>query len=189
MPGRGLDCPALRNFMLKHKTALMFLLFFAIGLAISMLLAQAAPPNTKNSSLPGILTGEHLRNKHYKRVVCMAPSAAESVFALGAGDRIVGLCSFCNYPPEAAQKKQLGGFFNPDFEKMLSLNPDLVIIQGRSEKVADFCLQQKIPLLRIQMSDIRNILADLRKLGIVLHCRDRAEKLCESIRTDLKKIQ
>ncbi|HEY4716796.1 MAG TPA: cobalamin-binding protein [bacterium] len=60
-------------------------------------------------------------------IVSLAPSITEILFALGAGERIVGITDFCDYPDEAKKKEKIGGFTNPNIEKILSLMPDLVI--------------------------------------------------------------
>lgn len=65
--------------------------------------------------------------KEYKRVVSIAPNITEIIYALGAGDKIVGRSSYCNYPKEAVKKESVGDLMNPDFEKIVSLKPDIVL--------------------------------------------------------------
>ncbi len=62
-----------------------------------------------------------------QRVVSLSPAVTEILFALGAGDLLVGRTDFCTYPPEAANIPSVGGISNLNIEKTLSLNPDLVI--------------------------------------------------------------
>jgi iron complex transport system substrate-binding protein len=62
-----------------------------------------------------------------RRVVSLAPNITEILFALGLGDRVVGVTRFCDYPPEARLRNKAGGFIDPDIEKIRALNPDLVI--------------------------------------------------------------
>lgn len=61
-----------------------------------------------------------------QRLVSLAPSMTEILFALGLGDRVVGVTTFCTYPPEAQQKTKIGGYVNSSEEKIVSLAPDLV---------------------------------------------------------------
>jgi iron complex transport system substrate-binding protein len=61
------------------------------------------------------------------RVVVLAPSATETVFGLGAGDRVVGACGQCDFPPEAARVPKVGGYLTPSVESVLGVRPDLVI--------------------------------------------------------------
>jgi len=68
-----------------------------------------------------------------RRIVSMAPSTTEILFALGLGDRVVGVTDYCNYPPEVNELKErdrltvIGGYWTPDVEKIVALGPDLVI--------------------------------------------------------------
>jgi len=62
-----------------------------------------------------------------RRIVSMAPSVTEILFALGLGERVVGVTDFCEFPQEAKAKAHVGGLLNPDIERILSLRPDLVV--------------------------------------------------------------
>jgi iron complex transport system substrate-binding protein len=66
-----------------------------------------------------------------RRIVSLVPSATETLFALGAGDRVVGVSAFCDYPPEVTRLPRVGGLVNPSFEAIMALHPDaLVGVQG-----------------------------------------------------------
>ena len=62
-----------------------------------------------------------------KRIVSMAPSITEILFALGLDEEIVGVTDFCDYPEAALTKQRVGGFVNPSIEKIVSLKPDLIL--------------------------------------------------------------
>ncbi len=62
-----------------------------------------------------------------RRIVSLAPSVTETLFALGLGDRVVGDTDFCDYPPEARRKPHVGGPINPNIEAIAALHPDLVV--------------------------------------------------------------
>jgi len=57
----------------------------------------------------------------------MAPSCTEILFAVGAGESVVGVTEFCDYPPEVKEIKKIGGYSTPSFEKIVDLEPDLVV--------------------------------------------------------------
>lgn len=63
-----------------------------------------------------------------QRIIALAPSAAETLHVLGLSQRVVGVGDYVNWPPELASKKKLGGLFNPDFESIVALAPDLAIL-------------------------------------------------------------
>ena len=62
-----------------------------------------------------------------RRIVSLSPSMTETLFAVGAGDRLVGRSRFCDYPPEVARVPAVGGFMDVDLETVLMLSPDLVV--------------------------------------------------------------
>ena len=63
----------------------------------------------------------------YHRIISLSPGLTETLFAVGAGDRVVGVTRFCNWPPEAAARPKVGGFLDPNFEAMVALRPDLIV--------------------------------------------------------------
>ena len=67
---------------------------------------------------------------HPHRLICLAPSITDTVYALGRGEDIVGITDYTKYPPEARQKPSVGGVINPSLEKLVSLKPDLVLAIG-----------------------------------------------------------
>ena len=70
-----------------------------------------------------------------QRIIPMAPNIVETVFALGAGDRVAGVSSYTIYPPEATEKPEVGALFDPNLERIVALDPDLIIIQQKHEQV------------------------------------------------------
>jgi len=67
-----------------------------------------------------------------ERIVSLSPAITEIIFSLGADNALVGVSSYCDWPIEARTKEKVGGFINPNIEKILSLNPDLVILSPNS---------------------------------------------------------
>ena len=63
-----------------------------------------------------------------ERIVSLAPSITECLFALGAADQVKGVTDFCNYPPEAGLKPHVGGMINPSIEAVVGLEPDLIVL-------------------------------------------------------------
>jgi len=124
-----------------------------------------------------------------RRVVTFAPNITESVFALGAGDRVVGVSDFSQYPPEAATRKRCGGDINPSFEALLALKPDLILVEGRAEKIHDFCRDNKIPIVSLTMNSIATIRSDLRLLGRTLGVTRTATSLTLQIDAELTSLR
>lgn len=90
---------------------------------------------TRGSWAVGVLTGcvavglvgARLSAAEPQRIVSLAPSITETVFALGAGERLVGVSTYCDYPPEAARIDRVGSFLTPNIEAIVAARPDLVI--------------------------------------------------------------
>src|SRR5687768_5948246 len=73
-------------------------------------------------------TGEHvIYGQNAKRIVSLAPSVTEMLYFLGFGSRVVGRSSYCNYPPEVLKVASVGGFVDASIEKIVSLEPDIVV--------------------------------------------------------------
>ena len=116
-----------------------------------------------------------------KRIVCASPAVAEIVFALGGGDRVVGVSEFTDWPPEAAAKPSIGGALSPNRERILALEPDLILAQGKSEALGAFAQARGIGFRTFPL----DTLADLRAaisgfaefLGVPARGRDLLEKM------------
>lgn len=96
-------------------------LYLLSGLLVTaMFLAPALAPKQQDRMKQAVLTSKP------QRIVSMSPGNTEIVFALGAGDRVVGVTSYSDYPEEAKTKPTIGGYHAPDVEKIVSLAPDVV---------------------------------------------------------------
>lgn len=112
--------------------------------------------------------------EHPQRIVSLAPSVTETLFALGFGDRVVGVTTYCNYPPEAQKVTKIGGFMNPSLEVILSQRPDLVIgVNGTTDPSTARALTRlgiKVKLISLATVDdiwlsINNVARSLRNPG------------------------
>jgi len=72
------------------------------------------------------------------RIISLAPSITEMLFSLHAGDDVVGVTDFCNYPPEATRKPRVGGITNPSMEAIVGLKPDLLLLSMEGNMRDDF---------------------------------------------------
>ena len=71
-----------------------------------------------------------------QRIVSLAPSNTEILFALGLADSVIAVTDFCNYPPEAEEKPSIGGFSTPNIEEIVALSPDMILATW---KMAETC--------------------------------------------------
>jgi iron complex transport system substrate-binding protein len=163
-------------------------LLFGLGILLSWAVYELDQHKPALRSSPSDLNRQNL-SPAYQRIICMIPSATESVFALGCGDRVVGVTDFCTYPGEANQKTRVGGFINPNYERILVLKPDLIITLGKSEKIANFCQRHGIAVLHVEMDSLSNIYIDWIRIGEALDCVDRAVELCNDTKDSLQIVR
>ncbi len=123
------------------------------------------------------------------RVVSLAPSATEMLFALGAGESVVGVTDRCDYPPEARQIGRVGGFGAPSVEKMLALAPDLVIATGLERPDATATLRRSgIRFLWLKTGSFTEMFESLRQIGREVDQRERAEQLVTAMQAELDAV-
>ena len=115
------------------------------------------------------------------RIISLAPSITETLFALGLGEKVVGVTSFCIYPPEVKGISKVGTFMDPNFEAILTLRPDLVIVLKEDTKVKSFVKNKGIAYLAIDNHDVKAILESISLIGKACGKGSEAELLHEQI--------
>jgi len=111
------------------------------------------------------------------RIVSLAPSATEILFALGAGDRVVGVSDYCAGPAAALARPRVGGYVNADFERIVALRPDLLVTVGRGPKLARFSASQGIPFRTLTMESVADVGRAIRELGEIVGLGGQAADL------------
>ncbi|MFO0773787.1 MAG: cobalamin-binding protein [Nitrospiraceae bacterium] len=118
-----------------------------------------------------------------RRIVSLAPSLTEILYAIGAGDRVVGVTEFCDFPPDAKTKPKVG-YAQPSLEALVALKPDLVVTPTEFLK-ADLVTQLerlKIPLMVLASETIDEIVDHVTTLGRMLNQGPTADAVAMSIR-------
>jgi iron complex transport system substrate-binding protein len=144
----------------------------ALAAAVFLLLAGCRRPEDRR--LPAATTPEPTP----RRVVSLAPSLTEIVFALGAGDTLVGVSEYSDYP-EAAKKIPRVGGLEVDAEKVAALRPDLVlaIAEGRGRAAVSALEAAGIPIAVLPSGSLDAVLEDIQAVGARLGRRTQAEEL------------
>ncbi|MDD3276633.1 MAG: helical backbone metal receptor [Kiritimatiellales bacterium] len=122
------------------------------------------------------------------RIVSIAPNTAEILYALGLGDSVVGVSSFTSYPPEAAQKPSVGGTYDPNFEMIVALQPDLVIGLETQKDIEALLKQLGIPFLGVAHEHISEILQSILTIGKACGAEKNAEALFQTLEKQIKKV-
>ena len=123
------------------------------------------------------------------RIISLVPSVTEMLFALGAGDRIVGVSTFDHYPPEVERRTRVGGLLDPDFERILSLRPDLVIVYGTQSGLLERLGRTRIPAFHYQHAALADISQTLRQVGDRIGRHDAAEALASDFERRIADIR
>jgi iron complex transport system substrate-binding protein len=139
--------------------------------------------------------------KRPERIVSLAPSCTEILFAVGAGDRVVGVTEYCDYPPEVVGKKNrgeigmIGGYSTPSFEKIVALQPDLVVgAHGNPDDVLYWLVDQSAhpgvtyPVYAQNPKDVEEIFEQLKVVGALTGCRAEADSLEHELRDRVEAI-
>ncbi len=116
---------------------------------------------------------------HAQRIICLAPSLTETVYALGLSDAIAGVTDYTTFPPEARTKPSVGGLVDPSMEKIMSLHPDLVLAMdeiNRKETV-DQLEHFGISVFVISPHGLQGILLSIQHIGEVLNRTSEARAL------------
>ncbi len=112
-----------------------------------------------------------------RRIISLAPSVTETLFALDLGDRVVGVTRYCDFPEAALAKAKVGGFLDPSYEAIVALEPDLVIVQQDSRDAESRLHQLRIATLRVDQHDVNGILASIRTIAAACGEPARGEAL------------
>jgi len=120
------------------------------------------------------------------RVVSLAPSLTEIVFALNRGDNLVGVTTHCDYPPAAGTKYKVGDFSNQSLERIILTRPDLVLVNlPEQTRIKNELEKLRIKTYNSSPETIEDILLDIRELGRILSAVLRADSLIDSLRREL----
>ncbi len=124
-----------------------------------------------------------------RRIVSLAPSNTEILFALGLEDRIVGVTSYCDYPPEAKQKTKVGDL-QANIEQIVALKPDLVVTKWTLNKEAVNKLRKlKIPVLCVEPESIEGIYRSISMIAQVTGTENRGKDIVQEMKTKIDNIQ
>lgn len=120
----------------------------------------------------------------------MAPNITEILFALGLGERVVGVTRFCDYPPETRLLRRIGGLVDANIEIIQSLDPDLVIaFRGNPLRLVDRIGKLGLPVFVLDIGEgLEALFPLIAKIGRVTRSEDRADALVSGLRSRLEAV-
>jgi iron complex transport system substrate-binding protein len=170
------------------------LLLAAIGMVPSTWTQTSSPVSTSAPAQLGASaqsfrevvdeTGRTVRMpQSVMRIVSLAPSLTETVYALGLQDRLVGDTDYCDYPPEAQKKQKVGGALNPSLEEIAHLRPDVVLVTRHLNTLDTVHSLDAlgIPSYATDPRNVNEILTSAKRLGDVLGAPEAGAALAEDL--------
>jgi iron complex transport system substrate-binding protein len=163
-----------------------------IGIFIILSLLTTVTIGCSHQPLPGTFTddlGREVRiEKAPERIVSHVPGITEILFALGLGEKVVGVSNYCDYPEAAKAKPKIGGFWNPSIESIVALNPDLVLTNGSVKYVMTQLDSLGITYIVLDPKDIDGILKDIELMGKVTGTGGKAREVIKDMQDRILRV-
>lgn len=187
-----------RVFILKK------LLIFTIAIIMALNLAGCAKPPASQGTVPAQssenentvkieVTDFKDRNivldKVPQKIVSLSPSNTEILFALGAGDRVVGVTSYCDYPEEAKKVEQVGDFEGPNMELIKKVQPDVVLAGYLQEEAVKTLEGMGIPVIVTEAESFDAIYESIGLIGKITGTDAKAYEIVEGMKDKISEIE
>ena len=126
-----------------------------------------------------------------KRIVSLAPNITEILFAVGAGEVVVGVSEFSDYPEAARSLPKVGTYIKPNLERIVELSPDVVIATADGEKEKEIAKLHTlgIPVYVINPTDVSGIITTVREIGKLVSQEEKAESLARKMEERINDVR
>jgi iron complex transport system substrate-binding protein len=159
-----------------------FILFTAIAVAFALSFLAQKQLDTLEQAQASVMG-------RCERIASMAPSTTETLYALGLGDRVVGVTRYCAYPPEVESKARIGGYFDPNFEAILALQPDLVVLLEEHAQTLPGFQRLNLSTHVVCHKNIEGIVESFRTIGRVCGREAAGRQMAEDYERRMLAIQ
>jgi iron complex transport system substrate-binding protein len=123
------------------------------------------------------------------RIVSTSPSITETLFALGLGDRVVGVSTYCRYPPAVAALPKVGTFLKPDAETIARLKPDLVFVHKGPNNVLTQLGALGIKTAVVDRGSLPEVFTTIRGISAAANVPDKGERLVSDVTAGLDRVR
>ena len=162
--------------------------FIVLSLLVSMLIG--CQPQFQPGTFTDDMGREVRIDKVPQRIISLAPSHTEILFALGLSDRVIGVTRYCNYPEEAKEKEKIGGFATPDIEKIIALKPDLILAFGTLQTSQVTELEDRgQTVFWLYPHTVEDILESFERIGEITGKVSAAKQLRKGIEERIRVVQ
>jgi iron complex transport system substrate-binding protein len=126
-----------------------------------------------------------------QRIISLAPNITEILFDLDLGEKVVGVTRYCDFPGGALKKEKIGGMIDLNLEKIIALNPDLIIgFRGNPLRVIERLRDLHLPLFVLEMgTNLETVFTVIEKIGTITQEEKKAEILVDSLKKRFQKTQ
>lgn len=124
-----------------------------------------------------------------QRIISLAPSNTEILFALGLGDKVVGVTDYCNYPAEAEKINKVGGYSTVNTEKVIAASPDLIIASfGNTEEAATQLRKMGFTVIALNPETLHDVIENIRLVGRATGTETRASEVADGMQEQINAI-
>mgnify|MGYP000893316637 CR=1 FL=1 len=174
----------------KLLTSMVLLSFLMLALAGCK---GPTTPVANGDSYPLVLTDSFGREvnipKQPETIVSLSPSSTEILFALGLGDKVIGVTDACDYPEEALAIEKMGGYQGVNVEGIVAAKPDLIIADSLTTKeVVEQLASLGLPVLAIRATTLEEMLGHIELIGKAANVTAAAEELTAALRGRLAAV-
>lgn len=170
----------------KNGLTLVLALILAVSCVGAMLMGCESKPATFTDGVGRTISLE----KTPEKIVSLSPAHTEILFALGLGDKIVGVSNWCNKPEEALDKEKVGDAFSLNKEKLVSLKPDIVFIPGSEDSPQVKEIEDLgIAVYVSNPASVSQVFEEIRRVAEVTGVKDQGQQLAEKLEGELDSIK
>ena len=126
-----------------------------------------------------------------QRLISLAPSITEIIYALEQENRLKGVTRYSDFPTAATKLPKVGSYVRLDLERIVALNPDLCIAikDGNPKEIIDRLESLKIPVYVVNPRNLNTVLETIREVGKILNAGDKAENLLTNLHTRIQRVK
>lgn len=159
-------------------------------MAVSMALHAGAGATTFPVTLTDDLGVTITLQRRPDRIISLAPNVTEILFAIGAGDRVVGVTRYCTYPPEARKRPRVAGYTDVNVERIVALSPDLVVAsRGNPKTTLARLSRQGLNVLAIGPRTVEEVVDSIALVGRATDTERQATHVCREMERTLASVR
>jgi iron complex transport system substrate-binding protein len=178
------------------KKVLAVLLCIMLILSLSSC-TKSAPDTSQGKTEEGYpltvtdsLGREVVLEKAPQKFVSLSPAITEILFALGAGEQVIGVSEYCDYPEEALEKPKMGDFTNPNFEVILEAEPDIIFVAaGIQEDFINRFSELGVQIAVLDAENVEQVLENIELAGKIANRNTEAKELKEELQDRIQTVK